>query len=168
VAARLHVVQAPEQVQADAMRGSETLLIVEDEEALRRATVEFLTLSGYKVLEARNGLDALSVVKGHTSALDLAITDVVMPFMSGGQLAQELKTIRPETRVLFVSGYTGQTVMNHKADVENNFLQKPFTLNQLAKRVRTLLDGTKVEVPGAASVKPSHEVMATSVSVSHP
>ena len=168
VAARLHVVQAPEQVQADAMRGSETLLIVEDEEALRRATVEFLTLSGYKVLEARNGLDALSVVKGHTSALDLAITDVVMPFMSGGQLAQELKTIRPETRVLFVSGYAGQTVMNHKADVENNFLQKPFTLNQLAKRVRTLLDGTKVEVPGAASVKPSHEVMATSVSVSHP
>jgi PAS domain S-box-containing protein len=167
VMAQPHKVEASEQVQADAIRGSETVLIVEDEEALRHATVEFLTLSGYKVLEARNGLDALSVVKGHTSTLDLTITDVVMPFMSGGQLAQELKTIRPETRVLFVSGYAGQTVINHKADVENNFLQKPFTLNQLAKKVRTLLDGKKIDVT-IPTVKASQEVMATSVSVSRP
>jgi YesN/AraC family two-component response regulator len=108
------------------------------------------------------------VVKGHTSALDLAITDVVMPYMSGGQLAQELKTLRPETRVLFVSGYAGQTVMNHKVDVENNFLQKPFTLNQLARKVRTLLDGCKVEPLSTATVKPSNAAMAASVSASHP
>ena len=64
-----------------------------------------------------------------------------MPHMSGGQLAKELETTRPETRVLFVSGYAGQTVLDHKVvDVENNFLQKPFTLTQLAKKVRTVLD----------------------------
>ena len=168
VTARVHTIEASEPSDGEAIRGSETVLVVEDEEALRRATVEFLSLSGYKVLEARNGLDALSVVKGHDAVLDLAITDVVMPYMSGGELAQELKTLRPETRVLFVSGYAGQTVTNHKVDVENNFLQKPFTLNQLAKRVRILLDGTKAKKISGGAVKPSQPVIATSVAVSHP
>jgi PAS domain S-box-containing protein len=167
VAAQHPTIEASEPARDEAIRGSETVLIVEDEEALRRATVEFLILSGYKVLEARNGLDALSVVKGHSSALHLAVTDVVMTYMSGGELAQELKTLRPETRVLFVSGYAGQTVINHKVDVENNFLQKPFTLNQLARKVRTLLDGNKVEQVGAATVNPN-AAMAISFSVSHP
>lgn len=125
----------------DAFRGTETVLLVEDEEALRRASAEFLGLRGYTVLEARDGLDALSVTKHHGSTIHLAVTDVVMPHMSGGQLAKELETTRPETRVLFVSGYAGQTVLDHKVvDVENNFLQKPFTLTQLAKKVRTVLD----------------------------
>src|SRR6202166_1215564 len=125
----------------DAFCGTETVLLVEDEEALRRASAEFLGLRGYTVLEARDGLDALSVTKHHGSTIHLAVTDVVMPHMSGGQLAKELETTRPETRVLFVSGYAGQTVPDHKVvDVENNFLQKPFTLTQLAKKVRTVLD----------------------------
>jgi PAS domain S-box-containing protein len=126
-----------------AMRGTETLLLVEDEEALRRAAAEFLRLRGYNVLEARDGADALSVSKSHGSTIHLMVTDVVMPRMSGGQLAKELETLRPETRVLFVSGYAGQTVVDHKVvDVENNFLQKPFTLKQLAVKVRKVLDLT--------------------------
>jgi two-component system cell cycle sensor histidine kinase/response regulator CckA len=123
------------------MRGTETLLLVEDEEALRRAEVEFLRLRGYNVLEARDGADALRVSKSHSSTIHLTVTDVVMPHMSGGQLAKELGTLRPETRVLFVSGYAGQTVVDHKVvDVENNFLQKPFTLRQLASKVRKVLE----------------------------
>ncbi len=74
-----------------------------------------------------------------------------MPHMSGGELAKELETLRPKTRVLFVSGYAGQTVLDHKVvDVENNFLQKPFTLKQLASKVRTVLDYTCNTVPVAA------------------
>ncbi len=124
-----------------ALRGTETVLLVEDEDALRRAAAELLSLRGYSVLQARDGLDALSVVKSHKSTIHLAVTDVVMPHMSGGELAKELETLRPETRVLFVSGYAGQTVLDHDVvSVENNFLQKPFTLKQLASKIRTVLD----------------------------
>jgi len=134
-----------------ALRGTETVLLVEDEEPLRRATVEFLRLRGYTVLEARDGVDALSISKNHGSTIHLAVTDVVMPHMSGGELAKELEKLRPQTRVLFVSGYAGQTVLDHKViDVENNFLQKPFTLKQLASKVRTVLDHSCNPVPVAA------------------
>jgi PAS domain S-box-containing protein len=133
------------------LRGTETVLLVEDEEALRRATAEFLSLRGYSVLQAKDGLDALCVAKNHGSTIHLAVTDVVMPHMSGGELAKELETLRPETRVLFVSGYAGQTVLDHKVvNVENNFLQKPFTLKQLAGKVRTVLDRKRITVPIAA------------------
>jgi len=134
-----------------AVRGTETVLLVEDEEPLRRATVEFLRLRGYTVLEARDGVDALSISKNHGSTIHLAVTDVVMPHMSGGELAKALETLRPQTRVLFVSGYAGQTVLDHNViDVENNFLQKPFTLKQLASKVRTVLDHSCNPVPVAA------------------
>jgi len=133
------------------LRGTETVLLVEDEEALRRAAAEFLSLRGYTVLQARDGLDALSVARNHGLTIQLAVTDVVMPHMSGGELARELETLRPQTRVLFVSGYAGQTVVDHKVfDVENNFLQKPFTLKQLANKVRTVLDRTRTTVPVTA------------------
>jgi PAS domain S-box-containing protein len=147
---RMAAIEAPD-IGTDAMpRGTETLLLVEDEEALRRAAAEFLSLRGYSVLEAKDGLDALSVAKNHGSKIHLAVTDVVMPHLSGGQLASELGMLRPETRVLFVSGYAGQTVVDHKVavDVENNFLQKPFTLKQLAGKVRAVLDHRGNSVPG--------------------
>jgi two-component system cell cycle sensor histidine kinase/response regulator CckA len=134
-----------------ALCGTETLLLVEDEDPLRRAAAEYLSLRGYTVLEARDGLDALAVTKTHRSTIHLAVTDVVMPHMSGGELARELETLRPETRVLFVSGYAGQTVVDHKVvDVESNFLQKPFTLKQLASKVRTVLDHGSPSIPVAA------------------
>jgi two-component system, cell cycle sensor histidine kinase and response regulator CckA len=122
-------------------RGSETILLVEDEPAVRRATAEFLGLRGYTVLEAKDGLDALAVAEKHGSAIHLAVTDVVMPNMSGGQLAKELGRLRPETKLLFVSGYAGKTVLDHKVfDLETNFLQKPFTLKQLSAKIREALN----------------------------
>jgi two-component system, cell cycle sensor histidine kinase and response regulator CckA len=122
-------------------RGSETVLLVEDEDALRQATAEFLNLRGYTVLEAKDGRQALSIATSYESTIHLTVTDVVMPHLSGGQLAKELATVRPETGVLFVSGYAGQTVLDHKVvDVETNFLQKPFTLTQLEGKVRAVLD----------------------------
>jgi two-component system cell cycle sensor histidine kinase/response regulator CckA len=141
-------VETPDVATDRALRGTETVLLVEDEEPLRRATAEFLTLRGYSVLQARDGLDALSVAKNHGAPIHVTVTDVVMPHMSGGELAKELEMLCPETRVLFVSGYAGQTVLDHKVvDVENNFLQKPFTLKQLAGKVRMVLDHGPVIVP---------------------
>jgi PAS domain S-box-containing protein len=134
-------VEVPESSSDLLLRGSETVLLVEDEDALRRAEVEFLGLRGYTVLEARNGLEALSVAKNHGAAIQLVVTDVVMPQMSGGELAREVEQLLPATKVLFVSGYPGQTIVDHKVvDVESNFLQKPFTLRQLATKVRVVLD----------------------------
>jgi two-component system, cell cycle sensor histidine kinase and response regulator CckA len=122
-------------------RGSETILLVEDEPAVRHAAAEFLSLQGYTVLEAKDGRDALSVASNHASAIHLAITDVVMPNMSGGQLAKELGFLRPETRLLFISGYAGKTVLDHNvAGLEPNFLQKPFTLKQLSGKIRETLN----------------------------
>jgi len=139
---------APDAASEVVTRGTETLLLVEDEDALRRAAAEFLSLHGYTVLEARDGLHAMSVAKNYGSTIDLTVTDVVMPRVSGGQLAKELAVVRPKTRVLFVSGYAGQTVADHKVvDVENNFLQKPFTLRQLAGKVRSVLDHAANAVP---------------------
>jgi len=121
-------------------RGSETVLLVEDEQAVRRATAEFLTVQGYTVLEAKDGLDALTVARSYPSTIHLVVSDVVMPNMSGGQLATELAHVRPDTKLLFVSGYAGKTVLDHKVvDVETNFLQKPFTLKQLSLKVRSAL-----------------------------
>jgi PAS domain S-box-containing protein len=123
-----------------AVTGSETILLVEDEDAVRRASAEFLSLHGYTVLEAKDGLDALAVAKDYGSTIHLVVTDVVMPNISGGQLAKELKSRRPEAKVLFVSGYAGKIVMEHKAvSLETNFLQKPFTLKQLSSKIREAL-----------------------------
>jgi len=144
-------IENAEKVAATAIGGTETILLVEDEEPLRRAAAEYLSLRGYTVLQARDGQDALSVAKNHSLVIQLAVTDVVMPHMSGGELARELETIRPQARVLFVSGYAGQRVLDHKVfDVENNFLQKPFTLKQLASKVRAVLDNERVTLPLAA------------------
>ncbi len=123
-----------------AATGSETILLVEDENAVRRASAEFLSLHGYTVLEAKDGLDALAVAKDYGSTIHLVVTDVVMPNISGRQLAKELKSRRPEAKVLFVSGYAGKIVMEHKAvNLETNFLQKPFTLKQLSSKIREAL-----------------------------
>jgi two-component system, cell cycle sensor histidine kinase and response regulator CckA len=125
--------------------GTETILLVEDEDAVRRSSAEFLGQHGYTVLEAKDGLDALAVAKNYGSTIHLVVTDVVMPHLSGGQLAKELQSIRPEAKVLFVSGYAGKTVVDHKVvDADTNFLQKPFTLKQVSGKVREVLDQTAI------------------------
>jgi len=129
---------------ADSVQGSETILLVEDEEAVRRATSEFLKLQGYTVIEAKDGLQALAIAKSNSATIDLVVTDVVMPNMSGGQLALELQSISAPTKVLFVSGYAGKTVIDHRVtDLETNFLQKPFTLGQFSAKIREALQPKK-------------------------
>jgi two-component system, cell cycle sensor histidine kinase and response regulator CckA len=123
-----------------ALRGSETILLVEDEAAVRRATAEFLRLQGYNILEAKDGLDALSVAREHDGPIQLLVTDVVMPNLSGGELAKQLGRLRTDTKFLFVSGYAGKTVLDHKVvDLDTNFLQKPYTLKQLSEKIRGAL-----------------------------
>ncbi len=122
-------------------RGIETVLLVEDETAVRQSTGQFLRLNGYTVLEAKDGEDALRVAKHHTGTIELMVTDVVMPHLGGAKLAAQLTSIRPNLKVLFVSGYAESTVLRHGAiDVTNSFLQKPFGLKSLAAKIRQVLD----------------------------
>jgi two-component system, cell cycle sensor histidine kinase and response regulator CckA len=133
-----------------ATRGSETILLVEDEPAVRRATGEFLRMQGYNVLEAKDGLDALAVSRDHAAKIQIVITDVVMPNLSGGELAKQLGQLRPDTKFLFVSGYTGKTVLDHNVvDLETNFLEKPYTLKQLSLKIRGALGLTTKSTEGA-------------------
>jgi PAS domain S-box-containing protein len=123
-------------------RGSETVLLVEDEEIVRSLVREILEGLGYAVLEARDGEEALGLVSA-ASTVDLVITDLVMPKMSGRELAGRIAGVRPGTPVLFISGYTGDTMAAHgPLEPGSAFLEKPFTGRQLAERVRALLDST--------------------------
>jgi two-component system cell cycle sensor histidine kinase/response regulator CckA len=107
---------------------------------VRRSTAEFLRLQGYHVLEAKDGVEAMQVAEKHASVIHLLVTDVVMPNMSGGELAKRIQPVRPEMKFLFVSGYAGKTVLDHKVvDLETNFLQKPYTLKQLSHKIRAAL-----------------------------
>jgi two-component system, cell cycle sensor histidine kinase and response regulator CckA len=122
------------------LTGCETVLLAEDEAAIRESTREFLRLNGYIVLEARNGMEALAA-RDYKGPIQLMITDVVMPQMSGAKLAEDLAAERPQMKVLFVSGYAENTVLRHaKIDVTSRFLQKPFSLTALARKVREVLD----------------------------
>jgi two-component system cell cycle sensor histidine kinase/response regulator CckA len=122
-------------------RGCETLLLVEDEAAVRQASREFLTLSGYNVLEAKNGEDALRVARDYLAPIDLMITDVVMPHLGGARLAEQLAVERPAMKALFVSGYAENTVLRRgMIDVTTRFLQKPFSLKALARKIREVLE----------------------------
>jgi len=121
--------------------GSETILLVEDEDALRELVRMTLQEMGYKVIEAGNGRQALSLVEQYTEPIDLLLTDVVMPQMGGRQLAETLTSQRPQLKVLFTSGYMDDAVVRHgllTAEVE--FLAKPFTHGDLAAKVREVLD----------------------------
>jgi two-component system, cell cycle sensor histidine kinase and response regulator CckA len=122
-------------------RGCETLLLVEDETLVRMASSQFLTRSGYSVLEASNGEEALRVSRAHAGRIDLMITDVVMPKMGGPMLAEWLADERPNMKVLFVSGYAENPVLRHgKVDVTTRFLQKPFSGKMLARKVREVVE----------------------------
>jgi two-component system cell cycle sensor histidine kinase/response regulator CckA len=132
--------------------GRETLLLVEDEASVRQASRQFLARSGYTVLEAIDGEDALRVSREHAGPIQLIITDVVMPRMGGPRLAERLAEERPDAKVLFVSGYAESTVLNHgKIDVTTRFLQKPFSLNDLAKKVREVLEVREANVLAGTS-----------------
>ena len=122
-------------------RGSETILLVEDEDAVRDLTRRCLEARGYRVLQASSAEDAERVVATHPARLDLLLTDVVMPGASGPDLARRLQAERPDLNVLFVSGYTDDSMAAHRVlDPGASFLQKPFTPDTLARKVREVLD----------------------------
>jgi PAS domain S-box-containing protein len=120
--------------------GSETVLLVEDEDSVRELVRETLAGRGYRVLEADNGEAGLRLAEVHGDEISILITDVVMPGMGGRELAKRLMAMRPKIGVLYLSGYTEDAIVNHGAlDPGTAFLQKPFTLQKLAQKVREVL-----------------------------
>jgi len=116
-------------------------LLVEDKEDVRVLLHEVLRENGYSVLEACNGKRALDLGKHHLAPIQLLITDVVMPKMSGRELADRLASTHPETKVLYMSGYTDGVIAYHgELDPDTAFLQKPFSPNTLAHKIRDVLD----------------------------
>ena len=124
-----------------ALHGSETILLVEDEDMVRDLARTVLEQHGYTVLEARDGAEALRICEQADQPIHLAVTDVVMPRMDGAELAARLRTLSPDTRILYISGYADHTIVRHgTADPATPFLHKPFTPTALAAKVREVLD----------------------------
>jgi PAS domain S-box-containing protein len=131
----------PSVAPAGAVRGSETILLVEDDAGIRRLVRQVLAERGYWVLEAIDGKHAIQISEQHTVPIHLLVTDLVMPEMSGRDLAEHLKPSRPNMKVIFMSGYTDKAIVHRgELDPGTAFLQKPFTPDALARKVREVLD----------------------------
>jgi DNA-binding NtrC family response regulator len=122
------------------MQGTETVLVVEDEEMVRKLVCETLEAHGYAVIEAKSPADCLQFASGKDK-IDLLLTDVIMPEMNGKELYQKLAAIHPNSKVLYMSGYTNDVIVHHGIlDEGINFLQKPFTVHDLTQKIRKVLN----------------------------
>ncbi len=127
------------------MTGTETILVVEDEAAIRTVVRRMLEHVGYTVLEAENGDEALALIADHRGALDLVMTDLVMPGMTGAELAAELRRVRPGIRILLTSGYSADVVEGKiLPGVDCHFISKPYTASELTGEVRRVIDATRI------------------------
>jgi PAS domain S-box-containing protein len=133
---------APEKTSRGAHPGTETVLFVEDEESVRELVRDYLGKSGYRVLEAADGIQALETASAHRGPIHILVTDVVMPRLSGRELVTRITAVRPELKILYISGYTDDSIFRHGV-LEGGvaFLQKPFNLKDLAQKIRQVLDG---------------------------
>lgn len=120
--------------------GLKTILVVDDEMLVRRYASHVLRGKEYRILEAGDGEEALSVSEGHEGPIHLLLTDLMMPHMNGKELANRLCSLRPEIKVLYMSGYAGDLLLEHKVCTTEMFLPKPFAPEHLVERVRTVLD----------------------------
>jgi two-component system cell cycle sensor histidine kinase/response regulator CckA len=132
--------------QSPSIAGHETILLVEDQAAIRESAAEYLAENGYTVLQAQNGVEALEIVSQHTGMVHLLLTDVVMPKMSGKELSEKFAAVYPKAKVVFMSGYSNNVLSNHQAlDRKHVLLQKPFRLNVLGQSIREVLNQNAVE-----------------------
>lgn len=148
----------PETASVDGLvpSGTETILLVEDEDSLREVAREYLTNKGYAVLEAREPESAIDAAEKAPHPIDLLLTDVILPGSSGVQLAQRLSASYPQMRVLYVSGYTADAIVHHGGHDPNfAFLSKPFSLSVLARKIRSVLDGDQAHLAQVAGVTES-------------
>jgi signal transduction histidine kinase/ActR/RegA family two-component response regulator len=147
---------APTQPLGQSQRGTETILLVEDEPSVRTLVRDELRKLGYWVIEAKNGVEACLLATQQAGSVQLLLTDVVMPGMGGRELAQHLSVIKPDLRTLFISGYMDDVgIMAGQEEGMSSFLQKPFTPEVLARAVRTLLDtGRPSDKTGASPSTP--------------
>jgi CheY-like chemotaxis protein len=134
---QLHEKQIVEEIP----RGNETILIVEDDEGVRKLAIRILEKQGYVVLESSQGDDALHLCEEHQGPIHLIVTDVVMPVMNGYELTKRLTLHHPGAKILYMSGYTNNSIIHHGIlEKGTNYIQKPFTVDSLAKKVREVLD----------------------------
>jgi PAS domain S-box-containing protein len=142
VAAPVAPALAPQDQVADPATGWETILVAEDDDAVREVVRGMLETLGYKILEASRGQEALSICQEHQGPIHLLLTDVIMPGMNGQELAENMAALRPETRVLFMSGYTDDVALRPGSlEAGVAFIRKPATREELARKIRDVLDG---------------------------
>ena len=141
---RAEVQTAPDEIstaELPTIYGTETVMVAEDEPMVRRLVQETLETYGYTVLDTEDVAEALEIATNYEGRIHLLLTDVIMPEMNGRELYEKMKALRPDLKVLYMSGYTDNVIVHHGVlDEGVHFMQKPFTIRGLAKKVRSLLD----------------------------
>jgi signal transduction histidine kinase/CheY-like chemotaxis protein len=142
----IEVIETPKAL-PESLEGGETILVVEDDDAVRNMTREFLKIKGYTVVEAKSAAEAVQLLERHEGPIDLVLTDVVMPGMKGHELGQRLASLRPGMKVLYMSAYTEDAIVNYGILIPGTaFIEKPFSPDELAGKVREVLDAKRDNV----------------------